>query len=276
MTKAFYPPARPLTVGEALDLAFQIFKATLVKSLPYGISAMIAWQLPNIYDLSSEAHVPQLFGGGGPISVALFLLSTLLTLIVWSSLLLRQRAIIEHTPTTTRSELAATLRRLPSFLLATLLVLVVVCGELAVLLVIPRAYQYAALVPLFILSSYLTVLLSCVWPAALLMGEPPLGALRQSVRLVRGNWWRVSAVYIVGVVVVLVLAILVGALIAIIMPVLTADVSVMTAVFTVVANALGAVIVPFVGALLLAVFGDLRVRKEGIDLQQRIVSLSVE
>ena len=35
-----------------------------------------------------------------------------------------------------------------------------------------------------------------------------------------------------------------------------------------------AVVAPFVGALVLAVFGDLRVRKEGIDLQQRIAGLA--
>jgi hypothetical protein len=37
-----------------------------------------------------------------------------------------------------------------------------------------------------------------------------------------------------------------------------------------------AVVAPFVCALVLAVFGDLRVRKEGIDLQQRITGLAVE
>jgi hypothetical protein len=47
-------------------------------------------------------------------------------------------------------------------------------------------------------------------------------------------------------------------------------------VLTVLANATVAVVAPFVSALLLAVFGELRVRKEGLDLQQRIGGLAVE
>ena len=76
--------------------------------------------------------------------------------------------------------------------------------------------------------------------------------------------------------VVLVLALLIGALIAIVMPALVTDVSVGTSVFAVVANTLRALLAPFAGALLLATFGELRVRREGIDLQQRIAGLAVE
>jgi hypothetical protein len=61
-----------------------------------------------------------------------------------------------------------------------------------------------------------------------------------------------------------------------VVPALVADIPVMMAVYRVLANAMVAVVAPFVGALVLAVFGDLRVRKEGIDLQQRIAGLAVE
>jgi hypothetical protein len=275
MSSAFYPPARPLSIGEVLDLVIVIFKATAVRCLPYGICAVIAQQLPHIYDFGSGA-VRQPFGAGRPAWLALSIVGTLLALIAWSALLLRQRAIIERRPTDTRSELTETLRRLPSFALATLLVFVAVGAEYAVLLMVPRHYHTGALLPLLVLSAYLAVLLSCPWPAVLLAGQGPLGALHQSVRLVRGNWWRAGAAYAVGLVTVLVLGILVGILIALVVPTLVADIPVMTAVFTVIANAMGAVVAPFVCALLLAVFGDLRVRKEGTDLQQRIVGLAVE
>ena len=275
MPTAFYPPARPLGVGEVLDLAFRIFKATLVRGLPYGICAMIAGQLPNIYDLGSGA-ARQPFGGGRPAWVALFLLGVLVTLIAWSALLLRQQAIIEHRPTRSKSELAATLRRLPSFVATTLLVLLAVGAGFAVLLVVPRPYRGVAVGTLLALSSYVGVLLSCAWPAVLFAGEGPAGALRHSVRLVWGNWWRVASIYAVGAAVVLVIAILVAALIPMVVPALLADIPVMMAVLRVAVNALGAVAAPFFGALVLAAFGDLRVRREGIDLQQRIADLAVE
>jgi hypothetical protein len=277
MSQSFYPPTRPLTVGEVLDLVIQIFKATVVRCLPYGICAVIAQELPNIYELGNgTGAVRQPFGGGHPIWIVLFVVGTLLSLIAWSALLLRQRAIVEHLPTSTRSELVQTLRRLPSFVTATVLVFVAVGSELAILLWVPRQYHTGALVSLGVLSFYVAILLSCTWPAVLLGGRGPLGALRQSVRLVWGNWWRAMAIYVVGAVTVLVLGILVGILIALVVPTLIADIPVMWATFTVIANGMVAVVAPFVCALLLAVFGDLRVRKEGADLQQRIAGLALE
>jgi hypothetical protein len=275
MSSALYPPVRPLAIAEVLDLAVQIFKATAVRCIPYGICAVTFEQFPNIYDLGSGA-VRQPFGGGRPIWLALFLSGTLLALVAWSALLLRQRAIIEHSPTSFKSELTATSRRLPHFVVATLLFLVVAGSPLTLLLAVPGRYHAWLRIPLSMLSGYLAILLSCAWPAVMLLGQGPMGALRQSARLVWGHWWRVVAVYGAGAAAVLVLAILVGFLIALVVPTLVADIPVMMAVFTVLANGMVAVVAPFVGALLLAVFGDLRVRKEGVDLRQRIAGLAIE
>jgi hypothetical protein len=276
MSSALYPPARPLSVGEVLDLVFQIFKATLVKGLPYGICAVVAQQLPNVYALASGVTVRQALSVGQPIGVVLFIVGVLLALVAWSALLLQQRAIIEQRPTSIKSELGEALRRLPSFFVATLLFLVVVGSGAAVIMVMPSQYRTGVRIPVEILSLYLAVLLSCTWPAVLFAGQGPLGALRQSARLVWGNWWRIAVVYVVGGAVVIVLSVLLGALIAAIVSSLGAGIPVMTSVFTEVANVLGAVTAPFGGALLLAVFADLRVRKEGTDLKQRIVDLAVE
>jgi hypothetical protein len=274
MSPAFYPPTRPLAIGEVLDLAVQIFKATAVRGIPYGICAVTFGQLPNIYDLGSGA-VRQPYGGNRPLWLALLVVGTVLALVAWAALLLRQRAIVERTPSTFGRELAEALRRLPVFVLATMLFLILTGAEFGALLLIPDQYHTWARSLLVILSGYLAVLLSCTWPAVLVVGQGPLGAVRQSVRLVWGNWWRVFAIYGVGAAAVLVLAILVAIVIALVVPALVADIPVMMAVYRVLANATVAVVAPFVGALLLAVFGDLRVRREGIDLQQRITGLAV-
>ncbi|HWW78640.1 MAG TPA: hypothetical protein VNY82_03525 [Steroidobacteraceae bacterium] len=276
MSSALYPPARPLSVGEVLDLVFQIFKATVVKGLPYGICAVIAQQLPNVYALASGVTVRQALSAGQPIGVVLFAVGVLLALVAWSALLLQQRAIIEQRPTSIKSELGEALRRLPSFFVATLLFLLVVGSGAAVIMVVPPQYRTGVRIPVEILSLYMAVLLSCTWPAVLFAGQGPLGALRQSARLVWGNWWRIAVVYVVGAAVVIVVSVLLGALIAAIVSSLGAGIPVMTSVFTEVANVLGAVTAPFAGALLLAAFADLRVRKEGTDLKQRIVDLAVD
>jgi hypothetical protein len=263
-------------VGEVLDLAFRIFKATLVKGLPYGICAVVAQWLPNIYDLSRGATAHAVLDSSQPMRVVIFVIGVLLALMAWSALLLRQRALIEHRPTSMVLELGESLRRLPSFFLATVLFLVIVAGGFALLTVLPPQYRVGLRFMLIVLGMYLAVLLSCTWPAVLLARQGPLGALRLSARLVWGNWWRIAAVYAVGAVVVVVVSILVGALITAIVSSFGAGITVSTSVFVEVATALGAVMAPFVGALLLATFGDLRVRKEGTDLQQRIAGLAVE
>ena len=160
--------------------------------------------------------------------------------------------------------------------MATLLFLVVVGSGAAVIMVMPPQYRTGVRIPVEILSVYLAVLLSCTWPAVLFAGQGPLGALRQSARLMWGNWWRIAVVYVVGAAVVIVVSVLLGALIAAIVSSLGAGIPVMTSVFAEVANVLGAVTAPFVGALLLATFADLRVRKEGTDLKQRIAGLAVD
>jgi hypothetical protein len=275
MSSVLYPPGRPLAIAEVLDLAVQIFKASMVRCIPYGILAVAFEQLPNIHDLG-RGVVRQPFGGGRPIWLVLFVVGTLLALMTWSALLLRQRAIIEHTPTTFKAELTETLRRLPSFVVATVLFFVATGAPLAVLLAVTPPYHPWLRIPLIASGVYVAILLSSTWPAVMLGRHGPWGALRQSVRLVWGNWWRVAAVYGVGAVAVFVLAILVGILIALVVPALVEDIPVMMAVFTVLGNATIAIVAPFVGALLLAVFGELRARKEGADLEQRIAALAVE
>lgn len=275
MSQALYPPARPLSVGEVLDLAFLVFKVSLVKCLPYGVFAMIAGQLPNIYELA-RGGVRRPAGAHDALWWVLYIVGILLMLVAWSALLLRQRAIVERRPTANAFEPGERLRRLPPFMTISLLVLGATRGEFALLEVVPLQHQVALLVPLLALSLYLGVMLSCIWPAVLFADQGAFGAVRYSVRLVFRNWWRAATVYAVGFAVVVAFGVVIAMIIPIIVPAVGVDIAVMTAVVTVVLSALGALAAPFFGALLLAVFGDLRVRREGVDPRQQSVDLAVE
>ena len=275
MSQALYPPARPLSVGEVLDLAFLVFKATLVKCLPYGVFAMIAGQLPNIDDLV-RSGVRRSASDHDAVWMTLYIVGILLMLVAWCALLLRQRAIVEHRPTAGAFDFGETRRRLLPFMTVSLLVLVVARGEFALLGVVPLQYRTLVAAPVLALSLYLGVMLSCTWPAVLFAGEGALGALRYSARLVFGNWWRAATVYAVGFAVVIAFGVVIAMIIPIIVPAIGVDIAVMTAVLQVVLSALGALAAPFFGALLLAVFGDLRVRTEGVHLQQQSVGMAVE
>src|SRR5437879_12550799 len=91
MANTLYPPPRPQSVGEILDSAFRIFRATLVQCLPYAIAAVIAGQLPNIYYLVSGRNMLQgLAGFRDPVWMALDIVGCVIAIVLWSGVLLRQ------------------------------------------------------------------------------------------------------------------------------------------------------------------------------------------
>src|SRR5258708_5111011 len=266
MSQALYPPARPLSVGEVLDLAFLVLQATLVKCLPYGVFAMIAGQLPNIDDLV-RSGVRRPAGDHDAVWVTLYIVGVLLMLITWCALLLRQRAIVEHRPTADAFDLGETRRRLLPFMTISLLVLVAARGEFAVLAAVPVPYRTGGAVPVLAPGLYFGGLLSCAGPAVLFGGEGRFGGVRYSAGLVFRKWWGAATVYAVGFAVVIAFGVVIAMIIPIVVPAIGVDIAVMTAVLQVVLSALGALAAPFFGALLLPVFGDLRVRTAALHLQ---------
>jgi hypothetical protein len=178
--------------------------------------------------------------------VALYIVGIVLTVIFYAAVLLRQRAII--TDGTVGGELTAALRRMPALIGLGLLVALACAacflpawatgGTLRALLII------AALVVL----SYGVVAISCAQTILLVEDAGPAASLVRSWRLTTGSFWRLSIIYTVALIILIALYMVIAA----------------------VAGLLGALITPFYGALALAVLADLKVRKEGADLAQRI------
>ena len=117
------------------------------------------------------------------------------------------------------------------------------------------------------------VALSSGGAVLLVTGRGPLASLVHSFRLTSGSFWRLTLIYTVAFVLLMVLY-LVSGLLAGLVSVLLAhgDIAVITAATTVFVVILSAVGTPFFWALALAVLGDLSVRKEGADLAQRLSS----
>src|SRR4029077_17419016 len=119
MANILYPPPRPQSVGEILDSAFRIFRATLLQCLPYATIAVIASQLPNIYYLATgrgaAARITALIHD--PVWWTLYVLGYLIAVVLWSAARLRESAIATGRPVATGAELATGLRRLPGMVL---------------------------------------------------------------------------------------------------------------------------------------------------------------
>jgi hypothetical protein len=105
----------------------------------------------------------------------------------------------------------------------------------------------------------------------LVEGSGPAASLLRSWRLTTGSFWRLSLIYTVALIVLIVLYAVSAAVAGFLAGVLgRGDLAMVTAFAEVVGVALGALATPFYGALALAVLADLKVRKEGADLEQRI------
>ena len=277
MSDVPYPPTRQLSVGEVLDLSFRIYRVTVVKCLVFAGFGVIAGQLANVYNVFSR-HAPlsrlatwdQVVAQmRDPTLWVLYLVGAVLTLVFYAAVLLRQRAIISDDPV--GGELAAAVRRLPA--LIGLGILILLC---ALLCALPALLTAGAARGLLVLAAvialcYGLVAISCSQTVLLVEGSGPAVSLARSWRLTTGGFWRLSLIYTVAVIVMGVLYAVSAALAGFLAGVLgRGDVAMVTAFVEVVGVALGAFATPFYGALQLAVLADLKVRKEGADLEQRI------
>src|SRR5947207_1646589 len=147
MANTLYPPPRPQSVGEILDSAFRIFRATLVQCLPYAIAAVIAGQLPNIYYLVSGRNMLQgLAGFRDPVWLTLYILGYVIPIVLWSAVLLRQYALSTGHPADTSSDLPTAVRRCPTVAFVLLMVLYLVSGLLAGLVSVLLAHGDIAVI----------------------------------------------------------------------------------------------------------------------------------
>ena len=181
----------------------------------------------------------------------------------------RQHAII--TEGEAGSELSAALRRSPA-LIGLLLLIALACVACVVpALVTGGALRVLLVVAAVVLLCYGVVAVSCAQTILLVEDAGPAASLMRSWRLTAGNFWRLSLIYTVALIILIALYLVVASVAGFLAGVLgRGDVAMVTAFAEVIGIVLGALATPFYVALLLAVLADLKVRKEGADLAQRI------
>lgn len=277
MSTVPYPPQRQLSVGEVLDLTFRIYRVTFVKCLAFATCGVIAGQLAGIYALlkgRTPARGSTAMGGMLELMqdrtvVALYIVGIVLTVIFYAAVLLRQRAII--TAGTVGGELTAALRRLPALIGLGLLVALACAACFLPAWATAGALQVLLIIAALVVLSYGVVAISCAQTILLVEDAGPAASLARSWRLTTGSFWRLSIIYTVALIILIALYMVIAAVAGFLAGVLAhGDLAMVTAFAEVIGIVLGALATPFYGALALAVLADLKVRKEGADLAQRI------
>lgn len=262
MPNALYPPLRPRTFAELLDAVLQIFRLSLLKCLPYATLAIIAGQLSTLYYMWRGRWPLLALDSNDPVGVTLYGVGTLVFVMLSVTILLRQSAIAAGRPVTGSTDLLDTLKRAPAIVAIALLVSAAITAFMLPALALAPAYRTAGLAVMLAPAIYIGIALSFSVPALVLARKGVLASLAYSFRLVRGNWWRVTAIYIVGLMVVLTLLMLVASITTIALADNAAgDVAITRAITSAAFLAVMSVGLTFWSALNLALFGDLQVRR---------------
>ncbi len=260
MPNALYPPLKPRSFGELLDAVLQIFRLSLLKCLPYATVAIIAGQLSTFYYLS-RGRMP-ILDSNDPVGVALYGLGTLIAIILWTAMLLRQSAIAAGRPVTGSVDLLDTLRRTPAIAAIALLAGAAVAVFMLPPLALAPRYRTAGIAVMLAPAIYVAIALSFSLPALVLARKGVLGSLAYSFRLVRGNWWRVAVLYAAGIAAIWALCVLVATIAAIALSDNGAgDAAIARALTSAAILAVASIGLTFYSALTLALFGDLQIRK---------------
>ncbi|HWT94476.1 MAG TPA: hypothetical protein VN238_15885 [Solirubrobacteraceae bacterium] len=262
---------RPLGIGELLDAAFKVCTANFGTLLRVVLFVVVPVQLlsvvilastmpddwsANSFDLSgtdgeelTDDELVTLFVGQGVFLVIVLVMQVFATAACF-------RAIAQAWlggEADWRESLKFALRRTPALLWVTFLYfLAVVVGF--VLCIAP--------------GIWLSILFGLATPVVLVESIGGPGALRRSAKLVKDRWWATFAVIALGYLFAGLLASIMQALVSLPLFFAVDDTSVAAYVINALGQGLGYLIaLPFQAAIVAVVYFDLRVRKEGLDLQ---------
>lgn len=256
---------RPLRVGEALDVAIKIYRqrfGALVRAaaaivIPVAVlSGLLQISARSLDFTSSTAANPPEIRGGDVAASLVALLATLVLTFVGSQLASAASFKIVSgeyldEPADWRSSLRVAGDRLGSLLwLAFLFVVFLALGALAC--VVPAIYLYGAW--------------SVAIPVLLLEDVRGRHALKRSRQLVKGRWWPVAAVLLLSAVLTGIFQAIVGGVVLAVVAVAGNDT--VDVVARVISQAAAQVVLtPFTATVITVLYFDLRVRKEGFDLE---------
>jgi hypothetical protein len=277
MPQILYPPARAQTLGEVLKTGARIFRASIGAALPYGIIVAICGDLANLRNLGEGLPVES-FDSTDPVWWAWNVVGSILALLFGSAMILRQKALAAAERTSVAAEMrqaAVLLSRL--IVCAALSTMAISFGLLPFALALPMTGlnptltnlgsvnpgMLLLLIPLSLPAAWLSLGLFFAPPALVLRKLGPIEAMVHSFRLLRGNWWRTSALTAVLLGMLLVMVLLIATVVA--AAALVAGISDLKVVATLaipLGILCGGIIVPWCGAQVLAMMGDLTVRQD--------------
>ena len=268
------PLARPLMTGEVLDAAFRLFRAGLLRCLPYSGLAVLVLQLPTLYStlLGRDAPlgrftlpVPAQRGIVGLFEVTdrhlILVAALLLGVVLFGVITLRLYAVSRGERPRFRTEIAAAIYRWPTAIIAT-------CGALGLpALLYTYGMAFGGMLPF---EAVAVLAVPLLWPMALLaVSLPafwcdrlgPFAAIARGARVSLRGSWRMVGAFLATLCIVTVFYVLSAIIAAMFAQVLgRADLFLIATMRSMLSLVVGAFGVPFVLAMLIVAYEDLKLR----------------
>lgn len=264
------PRLRPLAIGEIVDTAVSIYRAHAVSLLRIVALIIVPLQaLAFVVGVATIDHPDQIFGGGfdgesarqtdvmsgGEVvgNIVVSILSTVAVMLTVAACFRATSSAYLGTEPDPRESLRYAWSRI---------------GSLIWLLIIMSFLLFFAFLALFVPGVWLSVSWSMAIPVILVEQARGWGALKRSYNLVRGRWWQTLLALIVAFVLAAIVQFVLAFLVGLVVIVGDTDSVVLAVFLNTVTSAISSIVTtPFIAAIFVLVYYDLRVRKEGYDLE---------
>jgi len=260
------PLSRPLMTGEVLDAGFRLFRAGLLRTLPYSGLAVLVFELPAVLSIFSLTSFTRGSGGSFLVShekATAWVVASLLGAALLGVITLRLQAVSKGVRPRFRAEIVTVLRRWPAALIASLGAfglpfLLFSLGKVLNSLLPGVALIFIGALLLWPMSLFV-VALPAFWCDRL----GPFAAIAQALRVSRRRSWRmfgamlatagmVAVFYAVSTILIAMLSQMIG----------RADLFLIATVSSMLSLVVGAFGVPFVLAVLIVAYEDLKLRRD--------------
>jgi hypothetical protein len=303
-------PNAPRSIGGVLDDGLKLWLDSLSSTWPLALLAQLQFAIPlvllriqlkdlpivpssNAFTAANAANA-QLFLAliRSPTLVLIYVVTVLFAVVCYTAIVIRIEGVSTTGAPPLGASLAAGLRLLPRVLLQLLVFIlswIVIGVALGIVAAIVGGGMGVAggtgsakspiltIITLTIMVSFVFFLLGRLFLSFFALVVDDAGAvasIRMSWMLTRGSWWRCSAILLVLVIIGFVFALVIAfanGLIAVSLGAATVGATVLAQLVGVAANAFLGSLYP---AVLIAIFHDLKLRKQGVDLVGRVNALA--
>jgi hypothetical protein len=279
-------PTEPRSIGGVLDDGFRLWRAAFSKAWPIALMGQLLMAVPLVVywvqfgaPLGARQPITAMMMGSVGLSLV-YLVFSIVAIGFHNAVIAQTDAASLNSGATVGDSLSLGFRLLGRAFLVGVLIVVAIG--------VPLGLLFLALIGLSAVGRLVFGAMAFV-AVCYAMGKFILGAvalivedkgavdsLRRSWNLTAGHWWRVVAILTVLVIVIIALFLFIG-IIAGIVRVSMGSTAGISGVLIQVISTLGSTLVsPLYAAVLVAIFYDLRLRKEGTDLAGRVNALAVE